>query len=142
MSANVMIVEMEIGIKAYDIDAMGIVSNIVYIRWFEDLRHLFLEKHFPYNEMIATNISPILIKTEVHYKVPLTIQDHPRGTCRIKNLGSSKWEMDFEIFSGDIIYCKGKQAGCFYNLEKQRPSLVPERLLEAYEKAKLQMHDE
>ncbi|PKQ61201.1 acyl-CoA thioester hydrolase [Labilibaculum filiforme] len=142
MTDNLMIVEMEIGIKAYDIDAMGIVSNIVYIRWFEDLRHLFLEKHFPYNEMIATNISPILIKTEVHYKLPLTIHDHPRGICRIKNLGSSKWEMDLEIFSGDLIHCKGKQIGCFYNLEKQRPSLVPKRLLKAYEEAKLQTQAE
>ncbi len=137
-----MIVEMEIGIKAYDIDAMGIVSNIVYIRWFEDLRHLFLERLFPYEKMIETNISPILIKTEITYKVPLTIHDHPTGTCRIKKLGSSKWEMEFEISSDDIIHCKGKQVGCFYNLEKKRPSLVPERLLEVWEEAKLQMHDE
>lgn len=142
MTTDLMIVEMEIGIKAYDIDAMGIVSNIVYIRWFEDLRHLFLEKYFPYDEMIATNISPILIKTEIHYKVPLTIHDHPKGTCGIKNLGSSKWEMNFEIYSGNVIHCKGKQTGCFYSLEKKRPSLAPERLLEAYENAKLEMHEE
>ena len=33
-----LIAEKEITINAYDIDARGIVSNIVYIRWFEDLR--------------------------------------------------------------------------------------------------------
>ncbi|MDE5420016.1 acyl-CoA thioesterase [Labilibaculum sp. DW002] len=131
-----MTVEMDISIKAYDIDAMGIVSNITYIRWFEDLRHLFLDKRYSYEEMIATGISPILVKTEVNYKVPLTIHDKPKGYCTIKNLGSSKWEMEFEIKSDDVLHCKGKQVGCFYNLEKKRPSLVPERLLEAYEKAK------
>jgi acyl-CoA thioester hydrolase len=42
-----MLVELEIKIKAYDIDVMGIVSNIVYVRWFEDLRTLFLIHFYP-----------------------------------------------------------------------------------------------
>lgn len=130
-------VEMNINVKIYDIDAMGIVSNIVYLRWFEDMRLLFLDKHYPYQEMIAAGISPILIKTEITYKTPITIQDHPVGVCTIKNLGSSKWEMEFEIKSDNAIHCKGKQIGCFYNIDKKRPSLVPERLIEAYEEAVL-----
>ncbi|WP_372754049.1 acyl-CoA thioesterase [Labilibaculum sp.] len=135
MTNKPMEVEMNIRIQAYDIDVMGIVSNIVYIRWFEDLRMLFLEEHYPYEEMIATRISPILIKTEANYKSPLTIHDHPIGTCTIKNMGSSKWEMEFEIKNGEVLHCKGKQVGCFYNLERKRPSLAPERLLEAWQKA-------
>jgi acyl-CoA thioester hydrolase len=141
MTTNSMMVKMNIRIQAYDIDAMGIVSNIVYIRWFEDLRMLFLEQHYPYEEMIATGISPILVKTEVNYKAPLTIHDHPTGTCSIKKLGSSKWEMEFEIKSDETLHCKGKQIGCFYNLERKRPSLVPERLLEAWEKAQEQVQE-
>ncbi len=133
-----MTVKMDINVKVYDIDAMGIVSNIVYIRWFEDMRLLFLDKHYPYQEMITAGISPILIKTEINYKTPITIHDQPIGICTIKNLGSSKWEMEFEIRSKDILHCKGKQIGCFYNIEKKRPSLVPERLIEAYEKAQIE----
>lgn len=139
MTTNSMIVKMNIRIQAYDIDVMGIVSNIVYIRWFEDLRMLFLEKHYPYEEMIATGISPILIKTEAAYKKPLSIHDHPTGSCTIKNLGSSKWEMEFEIKSDKVLHCKGKQIGCFYNLERKRPSLVPKRLLQAWENAQEQI---
>ncbi len=34
--------EKEIEVNGYDIDAMGVVSNIVYIRWFEILRTAFI----------------------------------------------------------------------------------------------------
>ena len=69
------VVEKGIQIKSYEIDAMGIVSNITYVKWFEDIRHDFLNVYYPYDEMMKTGISPMLMKTEVEYKLPLTIQD-------------------------------------------------------------------
>ena len=32
------LVEMPLKVQGYDIDVAGIVSNIVYVRWLEDLR--------------------------------------------------------------------------------------------------------
>ena len=136
MSDQNMQVEMSINIKAYDIDAMGIVSNIVYIRWFEDLRHLFLDKYYPYDVMMGDGISPILMKTEVSYKSPLIISDHPTAICKIVNLGNSKWEMEFVVKSKDTIHCTGKQLGCFYNLKTRKTSPVPSILREAYNELK------
>ena len=40
-----LIVDTEIEVNGYDIDAMGIVSNIVFIRWFEDLRTIFINQY-------------------------------------------------------------------------------------------------
>ena len=37
---GLLVAEREIEVNNYDIDAMGIVSNIVYIRWFEDLMNI------------------------------------------------------------------------------------------------------
>ena len=81
MPERILIAEKQIMINAYDIDAMGIVSNIVYVRWFEDLRMVFLNEHYPFAEMMAKKISPILMKTEAEYKAPLTIFDQPVGRC-------------------------------------------------------------
>ncbi|TKG95975.1 acyl-CoA thioesterase [Puteibacter caeruleilacunae] len=135
MNNHQIYVEQELKVMAYDIDAMGIVSNIVYVRWFEDLRMLLLDEHMPYNEIIALNISPILMKTEVQYKTPLTIQSSPKGRCTISNMGGTKWEMEFKIYSGDIIHCTGKQVGCFYDLQTKRPTIAPEKLRNAYVEA-------
>lgn len=129
-----MMIDETIKIKAYEIDSMGIVSNIVYVKWFEDLRHVFLDKYYPYNEMMESKISPMLIKTEVEYKTPLTIFDNPMGRSWVSKMGKMKWEITYEIYSGDTIHSIGKQTGCFFDLERKRPTKVPERMTFAYNK--------
>ena len=42
-------ISLDLPIKTYDIDFAGIVSNIVYIRWLEDLRLKMFEHHFAAN---------------------------------------------------------------------------------------------
>ena len=127
-----MMVEAEIKIKAYEIDSMGIVSNIVYVKWFEDLRHVFLEKYYPYKEMMKSKISPMLMKTEIEYIAPLTIYDNPIGRSWVSKMGKMKWEFVFEIYSGSTTYCIGKQMGCFFDLERKRVTPIPERMLIEY----------
>ncbi len=132
MTGRPMMIEEQIMVKAYEIDSMGIVSNIVYIKWFEDLRHAFLNKYYPYKEMMKQKISPILVRTEAQYKHPLTITDSPFARSWISRLGKVKWEMMIEIFSGDTLCCTGRQTGCFFDIEKNRPTTTPKVLLDAY----------
>ncbi len=133
MSTNrKLLIEHNISIKAYEIDAMGIVSNIVYVKWFEDMRHIFLDQFYTYKEMMTENLSPILTKTEVEYKTPLTIFDHPTGYAWMEELGASKWVMAFEIRSGETVHCAGRQSGCFYDVNRKRPIPWPKDAVERY----------
>ena len=116
----------DIRIKAYEVDAMGIVSNIVYIKWFEDLRHLMLDRFYPYQDMMKEGKSPILIKTEVEYKKPLTIMDEPVGRLWFSLKGRSRWEIHFEICVDNIVYCTGKQSGYYYDMLRRKPTAFPE----------------
>ena len=129
-----MMIEHDIMVKAYEIDSVGIVSNIVYIKWFEDLRHYFLNKYYPYKDMMKTQISPMLVKTAVEYKAPLTITDTPTGRSWVAKMGKFKWEIAIEIVTGDKIHCIGRQTGCFYDIEKKKIAPVPELLKAAYER--------
>lgn len=81
MTERILVAERELEVNGYDIDAMGIVSNIVYVRWFEDLRTDFINQHMSYSEMMKSDISPILMKTEAEYQMPITIHDKPVGRC-------------------------------------------------------------
>ena len=72
------------------------------------------------------------MKTEIEYKTPLTISDKPVGRCWMVDMGKSKWEMEFEISTGTTIHCTGKQLGCFYHLEKRKPTLAPQNLFDQY----------
>lgn len=114
---GLLVAEREIEVNNYDIDAMGIVSNIVYIRWFEDLRKIFINEYMTFSEMMKQHISPILMKTEIEYKVPITIHDKPVGRCWFVKGGRMKWVFQFEITSGDKVQCIGQQTGGFLDLE-------------------------
>lgn len=129
-----MIIESKIDIRAYEIDSMGIVSNIVYIKWFEDLRHVFLDKYYPYQEMMRERKSIMLTRTEVDYKKPLTILDNPIGKLWVSKLGHTKWEMNIEISIGDIVHCQGKQIGCFFDIEKNKITSFPDWFVEIFQK--------
>ncbi|KAB7672471.1 acyl-CoA thioesterase [Bacillus sp. B1-b2] len=134
MKQRRMLMEEELKINGYDIDVMGIVSNIVYVRWFEDLRMAFLDKFYPFDEMFSLKISPILIQTECQYQKYLTIFDKPVGRCWVTYLGDKKWEMEFEIVTADYTHCIGKQSGLFYDLNIKKTTDVPKRLIEQYTK--------
>lgn len=132
MDERLMLVEMPIPVNGYDIDVMGIVSNIVYVRWFEDLRWAFLERYYPYQEIYQSGLSPILAHTEIEYKAPLTVFDRPTGRCWVTMLKKSRWEMAFELEISGKIHTTGRQCGYFYDLQRKRPARIPERLLTQY----------
>jgi len=123
-----MLVEMPIKVNGYDIDVMGIVSNIVYIRWIEDLRMKFLDLYWPFEEMLENDQSPILAETHVQYKLPVTIYDRPEGKLWVSELGRAKWTVTFEIVSAKGVHCRGHQNGYFVNLKTSRPVPLPEEL--------------
>lgn len=131
---RVLYIQKKIRIYAYDVDAMGIVSNISYVRWFEDLRTLFLDKYYPLDEMLRNNKSPILSQTQVRYHFPLTIHDRPTGHFWVTKLGRASWEAAFEISTSEQVFCTGNQKGSFIDLKTRRPIRVPEKLMEAYQK--------
>ena len=92
-------VERPFDINAYDIDVMGIVSNIVYVRWFEDMRKLLLDVHLPYTGLLDDGISPVLSRTEVNYMKPLTMYDQPHGVLWLAEMSKSRYDVSGNEFA-------------------------------------------
>lgn len=134
-----MLIECPFKINGYDIDVMGIVSNIVYIRWFEDLRMAFLDKYWPYTRMMADNQSPVLAHTEAEYKYPLSITDEPVGRLWVESFTRARWRMAFEIATEDKVHCTGMQHGYVVDLIRKRPVPMPPELVAVFESEKNQL---
>ncbi|MDT8324350.1 MAG: thioesterase family protein [Bacteroidota bacterium] len=132
MQDSSMLITTDFLIKLYDVDGMGFVSNITYVRWLEDLRSLFLEKYYPLSTLIASGISPVIANTNIDYLKPLTIRDRAQGYAWITEMGSTRWTMDFEIRQGDTVHCRARQRGYFIDLESGRPARVPREIADAY----------
>jgi len=129
-----LLLEKEIRIQGYDIDVLGIVSNIVYLRWFEDLRMHFLDNYYPFQELYADHMSPVLTDTQVKYHYPLTIHDETNGRVWLSNISKSRWECSFEIVTEKKIHTTGVQSGYFIDTQRMRPTRIPERFQELYDR--------
>ena len=71
--------EQPLPIRTYDIDFAGIVSNIVFIRWLEDLRLALLDQAYPLIRALAEDVAPILRATRLSYRRPVTISPSIRS---------------------------------------------------------------
>ncbi len=125
-------VVLTIPVRTYDIDFMGIVSNIVYIRWLEDLRLKFLDEHWQLNQQIEKGYTPILAGTEIEYKRPIKIIDQVIGRLWLSNLGRLKWTVQAEILSNNQLAAVATQKGGFISLQNHRLIPIPEELQKKY----------
>ncbi len=125
--------EIEFNVRTYDIDSARHVSNIVYIRWLEDLRIRMLEDHFPLQPMIERGITPILTRTEIDYKKAIVLFDKPLGKMWMTDLGNIKFTLEAEFSLGEELASSARQEGVFFDMVNQRPVRIPAELVEKYQ---------
>lgn len=131
-SSRALEVEMAIPVRTYDIDFIGIVSNIVYIRWLEDLRLKFLEDNWQLEQQLKQGYAPIMAGTEIEYKRPIKITDKVIGRLWLSNLGRLKWTVQAEIIANNELAAVATQKGAFVSLENGRPIPIPEGIKHKY----------
>lgn len=112
-------------VKTYDIDFAGHVSNIVYIRWLEDLRYLLLEKHYPLEPLMGRGIAPILVRTNIQYKRAIRLFEPVIGQMWGQSIGAARMIIGARIVVNDEVCADVVQEGVFADLESGRPVRIP-----------------
>jgi acyl-CoA thioester hydrolase len=118
--------ELPLRVQTYDIDFAGIVSNIVFIRWLEDLRLGLMDEAYPLVQALAEDVAPILVSTRIAYRRPVTIADKLVGRMRVASLGRMRWRLATEFIVGGVICAEAEQEGLFMRLSTRRPIAIPE----------------
>jgi acyl-CoA thioester hydrolase len=119
------IVERDLPIRTYDIDFAGIVSNLVYIRWLEDLRLAMMEEAYPIAQALAEDVAPILLETRIAYERPVTLQDALRGRMWVTAMERVRWHLAAEFVAGGVVHARAEQSGLFIRLSTRRPIAPP-----------------
>ena len=121
-------VEHTFRVMTYDIDFAGIVSNISYIRWLEDLRNLVAEQSLSIGDALQRGIAPALMHTEIDYLAPVRFPDIVTGRMWLAEHGRSKWVLAAEFQSQAVgrLVARAKQTGVFIELGSLRPVRLPE----------------
>jgi acyl-CoA thioester hydrolase len=124
--------EQRLRVQTYDIDFAGVVSNIVFIRWLEDLRLGLMEEAYPLVQALAEDVAPILRSTRIAYRRPVTIADQLVGRMRVAALGRVRWRLAAEFAVADRVHAEAEQEGLFMRLSTRRPIAIPEPIRRRY----------
>jgi acyl-CoA thioester hydrolase len=112
-------------IRTYDIDFAGIVSNIVFIRWLEDLRLALMDEAYPIATALAEGVAPLLLRTRIAYRRPVTIADRLEGRMWVPAMGKLRWQVAAVFVVGETIAAAALQTGIFIRLADRRPVPPP-----------------
>ncbi len=126
-------VRMRFPVQTYDIDFAGIVSNIVYIRWLEDLRLKVLETHYPIERMLREQLAPTLVETHIRYRKSIRIGDEVTGRIWISQMRRMKFLFRAEFLVNGTLAATAKQTGCVVDLESGSPAALPEAFRLVYQ---------
>lgn len=129
---RVMEVSLSFPVRTYDIDFAGVVSNIVYIRWLEDLRLTILEQYYPLEKLLDAGLAPTLVETRIRYLQPVTIQDRPQGRMWVTRLRRLKFEFYAEFSVGDQVRTTADQVGCLIDMSSGNPAPFPDEFRAVY----------
>ena len=123
-------VERDIDIKTYDIDFAGHVNNIVYIRWLEDMRLLWLEKFLPLDELTKNGLFPVIRSTHIEYRRQLKLFDKLHAQTYLAKMEKELiWTLK-TIFSVEGKICStAEQKGIAFDLSANKMVSLPKSML-------------
>jgi acyl-CoA thioester hydrolase len=81
-------VTIELPVQWGDMDALGHVNNVVYLRWFESARIAYFDRSGLWDRF-ERGVGPILARSTIDYKIPLDYPDTVRVSCSISRFGTS-----------------------------------------------------
>jgi acyl-CoA thioester hydrolase len=93
-----------------DMDAFQHVNNTVYLRWMESARIAYFERLELANRMLGEGIGPILARTEIDYRRPVTYPDTVTIAVGVTRVGSSSFAMSYTLTSekqGGAVVAEG-----------------------------------
>lgn len=131
-------IEREFTVKTYYIDFAGHVSNIVYIRWLEDLRFAFMEEYHPLGPSMENGVAPVVTRTEVDYRRPVRLFEPVIGRMWAGDAGKLRMNLHATFTVAEQVCVEARQQGVFIDLKTGRPQRIPGELLTIY-RAQLMM---
>ena len=114
-------------IHTFHIDFLGHVNNGVYVQWMEIGRTKLLEAAGMVTaEILKQSFAPLLVQTNITYKVPLYLGDHARIDVWLSELRNTTGILQFRFYNKtSVLVAEGYQRGLFIDTK----TMLPRRLL-------------
>ena len=125
-------------VKFYDTDLMGVVHHSNYIRWFETARVEFLRNvGIDLNEMLNDGILFPIVEVQAKYLNPAKFDDELELEIIPAAMTKVKWEFEYKIRRAgeEKILVEGFSRNVFTNAESGKITRLPDKYFSKLEAA-------
>lgn len=123
-------IEQNIKVCTYDIDFAGHVSNIVYLRWLEEMRLAMFDKYCPLQGFMERGMTPILTATEIKYKKSIRLFDKPKAFMWVSDVGKASFAVEAEFYLNGELTTTARHTGVFVDMQTMKPIRLPKDFLD------------
>lgn len=124
--------ELELDVRYYETDQMGIVHHSNYIRYFECGRSDMMQKAgLPIEKIEQDGIMLPIVSVECRYKMPAMMGDRLRIVSTVKELPTAKMVIFSEVYNqNNVLLCTGTVTLGFIDANTRRPVRCPQSILD------------
>ncbi|KPK79362.1 MAG: hypothetical protein AMS25_12995 [Gemmatimonas sp. SM23_52] len=128
-------VVLRIPVQWGEMDAYGHVSNVVFFRYFESARVLYLERCGFLESYERDKVGAILHSTSCRFRRPLYYPDTALVGTRVVELGEDRFTMSHELLSEaqDAVAAEGTSVVVSYDYVRRQPVRIPDDVRAAIE---------
>ena len=138
LSACPVVIEIDVGWS--DMDSYDHVSNLVYFRYFQDARLVYLDRAGWLAARRERGLGPILKSTNATYRKPLKFPDHIWVGARVTDLQPDRMTFEHKVVSWawDAVACEGTAVIVSYDYRNECKCAVPEKVRKLIEEMEAQ----
>jgi acyl-CoA thioester hydrolase len=116
-----------------DMDALNHINNVVYFRYFENVRMKYFARIGMMEEIKKTKAGPILGATECKFLLPLTYPDTITLGASVSQIREKRLTMKYAIYSQKLkkIAAEGSAEVVFVDLSSGRSTVISDAILAA-----------
>jgi acyl-CoA thioester hydrolase len=113
-----------------DMDACRHVNNVVYFRYFENVRLEYFRRLDWFHYEDETGVGPIISATQARYRRPLTYPDTILIGARLVTLEEDRFTLEHRLVSEllDDVAATGQVTVVAYSYKEQRKTPIPDEL--------------
>ncbi len=126
-------VVIEIPVAWGEMDSMGHVNNIIYFRYFESARMVYLERIGFLGEKERTGLGPILASTRCDFRIPLVFPDQVSVGIRVDDIEVDRFVTYYRLVSHKLakVAAEGEGSVVCYDYENGKKADLPDSIREA-----------
>jgi acyl-CoA thioester hydrolase len=124
-------------VRFADLDAMGHVNNVDFLRFFESARIAFHRILVDGHDVSRRPVQLGVVVAELHavYRAPAYYDEELHTSLRPTEIGRSSYKLEFETRADDRVLVEGHAVLVGYSYERNHSVPLPDELRERLERA-------